>query len=149
MAGISDIPGVNILEPNIKNRLCIVSFYVTNLHHNLIVRLLDNKFGIQARGGCSCAGTYGHILLNVDKQQSQQIVNEVNNGNLSRKPGWVRISLHPTNTDAEAHFVVNSLKSIVENANEWQSEYKFDERLGDYLPIDDSEGGSTLFSQAS
>ncbi|WP_414153687.1 hypothetical protein [Psychrosphaera haliotis] len=83
-----------MLEPNIKNRLCIVSFYVTNLHHNLIVRLLDNKFGIQARGGCSCAGTYGHILLNVDKQQSQQIVNEVNNGNLSRKPGWVRISLH-------------------------------------------------------
>ncbi|GAA0291766.1 aminotransferase class V-fold PLP-dependent enzyme [Psychrosphaera haliotis] len=149
MAGISDIPGVNILEPNIKNRLCIVSFYVTNLHHNLIVRLLDNKFGIQARGGCSCAGTYGHILLNVDKQQSQQIVNEVNNGNLSRKPGWVRISLHPTNTDAEARFVVSSLKRVVENANEWQNEYKFDERLGDYLLIDDSKYDSTLLSQAS
>ncbi|MDA8621893.1 aminotransferase class V-fold PLP-dependent enzyme [Psychrosphaera sp.] len=138
MEGMSDIPNVNILEPNIKNRLCIVSFYVTDIHHNLIVRLLDNKFGIQARGGCSCAGTYGHILLNVDKQKSLQIVSELNNGDLSHKPGWVRLSLHPTNTDEEATYVVNSLKSVVEHAHEWQKDYTFDEQLGDFIPNENS-----------
>lgn len=130
--GLAAIPSLSLLEPEVKQRLCIVSFYIEGLHHNLIVRLLDDKFGIQSRGGCSCAGTYGHTLLNVSQQQSQKIVNEINRGNLSNKPGWVRISLHPTNTDNEALFIVQAIEQIVLNADAWSDEYRFVPQSGDF-----------------
>lgn len=144
MNGISAIDQVQILEPNAKNRLCIVSFYATGIHHNLIVWLLNDKFGIQARGGCSCAGTYGHILLNVDRPQSDQIVSKVNRGDLADKPGWVRVSLHPTNTDEEAYFVVDAIKSIVANIDEWQKDYEFNPKTGDFMPINSTASIDTV-----
>jgi selenocysteine lyase/cysteine desulfurase len=134
MSGINRISGVEILEKDIKERLCIVSFYAPSLHYNLIVRLLNDKFGIQSRGGCSCAGTYGHILLNVDKGMSGSITNKIDNGDLTDKPGWVRLSLHPTTTNAEAQYVVDSLKQVIDNAQQWASEYQFDLLSGDYKP---------------
>ncbi len=132
--GFDAIPSLKILEPNLRERLCIVSFYIEDIHHNLIVRLLNDKFGIQARGGCSCAGTYGHILLNVDKQQSNRIVEQVNGGDLSNKPGWIRVSLHPTNKDADAYYIVESLEKIVKYVDTWKQDYIFDSRLGDFKP---------------
>ena len=74
----------------------LYSFYIDNLHFNLAVQLLNDKYGIQVRGGCSCAGTYGHILLNVQPDQSCDITTKINEGNLTSKPGWVRMSIHPT-----------------------------------------------------
>jgi selenocysteine lyase/cysteine desulfurase len=65
-----------MLEKNIKDRLAIVSFYVPNVHYNLVVRLLNDKFGVQPRCG-SCAGTYGHILLNVDHDTSNRITKKL------------------------------------------------------------------------
>ncbi len=132
MSGMSEIPKVEVLEKSITNRLCILSFYVRDLHYNLIVRLLNDKFGIQVRGGCSCAGTYGHILLNVDKSTSESITNKIDSGDLSEKPGWVRISLHPTSTNEEARFIVKAVKQVVENANEWSQGYEFDVVSGDF-----------------
>ena len=134
MDGMNQIPGVEILEKSVKNRLCIVSFYIRELHYNLIVRLLNDKFGIQSRGGCSCAGTYGHILLNVDKSTSESITNKIDQGDLSDKPGWVRLSLHPTSTDDEALFIVNAVKQVVENAKEWAKDYEVDLVSGDFKP---------------
>lgn len=134
MTGMSQIDKVEMLEKDIKDRLCIVSFYVRDLHYNLIVRLLNDKFGIQTRGGCSCAGTYGHILLNVDKSTSESITNKIDQGDLSEKPGWVRISLHPTSTDAEARFIVDAVRQVVENAAAWSKDYEFDLCSGDFKP---------------
>jgi selenocysteine lyase/cysteine desulfurase len=134
MSGINNIDTVEMLEKDITERLCIVSFYVPNLHYNLIVRLLNDKFGIQSRGGCSCAGTYGHILLNVSKDMSGSITNRIDQGDLTDKPGWVRLSLHPTTTNAEAQYVVSSLRQVVENATLWSNEYKFDLLSGDFKP---------------
>ena len=74
------------------------------MHYNLAVQLLNDKFGIQVRGGCSCAGTYGHILLNVEKEQSCLITDKINSGDLTTKPGWVRMSIHPTMTNNEGSF---------------------------------------------
>lgn len=142
--GINDIPELHVLEGHINNRLCIVSFYSTSIHYNLIVRLLNDKFGIQVRGGCSCAGTYGHILLDVDQQKSQNITDKIDQGDLSEKPGWVRISLHPTTTDEEALFIVTALESIVKNINEWQQEYEFDALSGDYKRTEDTTEYVTL-----
>lgn len=136
--GMNQITGVEVLEKTVKNRLCIVSFYVRDLHYNLIVRLLNDKFGIQSRGGCSCAGTYGHILLNVDKSTSESITNKIDNGDLSEKPGWVRLSLHPTSTDEEARAIVDAVKQVVENAQVWAKDYEFDLISGDYKPTGQS-----------
>ena len=117
------IPGVHILADNEPDRIGVVSFYIENIHHNLVVRLLNDRYGIQVRGGCSCAGTYGHFLLSVDIDTSRLITNQINAGDLSLKPGWVRLSLHPTMTDGELNLTVNALREIVANHKEWSQDY--------------------------
>jgi selenocysteine lyase/cysteine desulfurase len=90
------IPGLHLLAGNIEERLGAISFYIENIHYNLIVKLLNDRYGVQVRGGCSCAGTYGHFLLYVDPIRSKKITDKINTGDLSDKPGWVRMSVHPT-----------------------------------------------------
>jgi len=143
---LSKIPKLEILHKQQKNRLCIISFYQPDIHFNLIVRLLSDRFGIQTRGGCSCAGTYGHILLGVDEQASQEITCQIDAGDLSQKPGWVRISMHPTATDDEARFIAHAVKQIVENIKEWELDYQFDASLGDYLPVTEEESAVVSLS---
>jgi selenocysteine lyase/cysteine desulfurase len=132
MGELSKNKNVIMLEPNIKERLAIVSFYVVNVHYNLVVRLLNDKFGIQTRGGCSCAGTYGHILLNVDQGTSQKITEQIDSGNYTAKPGWIRASFHPTTSNSEAHYIVNAINELTNNINSWRDEYRFNPALGDY-----------------
>jgi len=132
MGELSKNEQVKMLEPSITSRLAIISFYITNVHYNLVVRLLNDKFGIQTRGGCSCAGTYGHILLNVDHGTSQQITQQIDAGDYCEKPGWIRASFHPTTTDAEAKFVVDAINELTVNINEWSNEYRFNPATGDF-----------------
>ena len=73
----ADIPNLHILAGDHKDRLGVISFYIDDLHYNVAVKLLNDKFGIQTRGGCSCAGTYGHYLLNVLPEQSRKITDMV------------------------------------------------------------------------
>ncbi|WOK04819.1 aminotransferase class V-fold PLP-dependent enzyme [Imperialibacter roseus] len=110
--GLSGIPDVRILAPQHRNRLPIVSFYVEGQHFNTTVQLLNDYFGIQCRGGCSCAGTYGHYLLGIGAEQSKQITDLIDRGDTSAKPGWVRISLHPTMTDEEVRLIVESVVAV-------------------------------------
>jgi selenocysteine lyase/cysteine desulfurase len=134
LAEMGQNPRINILEDNELDRLCIVSFYVSDLHYNLIVRLLNDRFGIQARGGCSCAGTYGHILLNVDENTSHEITAKIDSGDLTDKPGWVRISLHPTTTNAETLYILDAINQTIENAPEWSENYCFNTCTGEFVP---------------
>jgi selenocysteine lyase/cysteine desulfurase len=136
---LSTHPKVHILESQQKHRLGIVSFYAINMHHNLIVRILNDKFGIQSRGGCSCAGTYGHILLNVDREQSRDITEKISLGDLSKKPGWVRLSIHPTMTIEEIDFISAAVHEVLNHYDKWQSEYRFDPAHGDYRSLHDSK----------
>ena len=101
---LDPVKNINILAGQHKDRLGVISFYVEDLHFNLGVKLLNDKFGIQTRGGCSCAGTYGHYLLHVDQQTSKELINEITIGDLVRKPGWIRMSIHPTTTNSEIDF---------------------------------------------
>jgi selenocysteine lyase/cysteine desulfurase len=123
---LSDINNVHVLAPQHRDRLAILSFYIDHLHFNLGVRLLNDKFGIQSRGGCSCAGTYGHFLLNVDKKTSKKITDLIDKGDYSKKPGWIRISLHPTLTDEEIIFIGDSIKELAEKHTQWSDGYIFD-----------------------
>jgi selenocysteine lyase/cysteine desulfurase len=132
MAELSKNKNIAMLEPHIKNRLAIVSFYVLGAHYNLVVRLLNDKFGIQTRGGCSCAGTYGHMLLNVDHETSQKITEQIDLGDLAQKPGWIRASFHPTTSDKDVKFIVDGINQVTENISDWSKEYRFNPATGDF-----------------
>lgn len=119
------IEGLHILADNIEHRLGAISFYVDNIHYNLIVKLLNDRFGIQVRGGCSCAGTYGHYLLHVTPEQSQHITEKIDHGDLSEKPGWVRMSVHPTMTNDEIYLFCNAVREITEKITEWSKDYNY------------------------
>jgi selenocysteine lyase/cysteine desulfurase len=128
-----EIPGLHLLDGQLTTRLGIVSFYIENIHYNLIVRLLNDRLGIQVRGGCSCAGTYGHYLLHIDKPSSKQISEQINQGDLSKKPGWVRFSIHPVMTNEEILLFVNAIREITLNINEWKKDYRYDKASNDYF----------------
>jgi len=119
------IPEVYILADNMTDRLGVISFYHETIHFNLIVKLLSDRFGIQVRGGCVCAGTYGHFLLEVSYERSKEITDKISHGDLSEKPGWVRWSLHPTTTNEEIDYFIDSLKSIISNIAVWQQDYVY------------------------
>lgn len=121
-----EINELHILSENIRDRLGVFSFYVDNVHHNLFTKLLNDRFGIQVRGGCSCAGTYGHFLLNVDFNLSKEITERIDAGDLSLKPGWIRLSLHPTMTDEELHFITDAIKETIIRSKEWEQDYIYD-----------------------
>jgi selenocysteine lyase/cysteine desulfurase len=127
------IPGLRILGDTGEARLGVFSFYVENLHHNLLVRLLNDRFGIQVRGGCSCAGTYGHYLLNVDRELSREITARIDQGDMSAKPGWVRLSLHPTMTDKELRYITSGIRQVVENIQEWKKDYQYDPHMNEFF----------------
>jgi selenocysteine lyase/cysteine desulfurase len=129
---LSGIKYLHILAGNIKERLGVFSFYVDKIHHNLITRLLNDRFGIQVRGGCSCAGTYGHFLLDVDFKLSKEITDKIDAGDLSMKPGWIRLSLHPTMTDDELLYVTGAIRQTVETAVEWQKDYCYDRHTNEF-----------------
>lgn len=122
---LKEIKGLHILAPDHQDRLAIISFYVEGLHHNLAVKMLNDRFGIQVRGGCSCAGTYGHFLLHVTPEHSCSITDMIDQGDLSRKPGWIRLSLHPTTTNEELKFIVEALKQLAAKHQQWAEEYDF------------------------
>jgi selenocysteine lyase/cysteine desulfurase len=110
----------------------VLSFYVEGLHYNLAVQLLNDRFGIQVRGGCSCAGTYGHYLLQVSVDHSKSITDKINAGILCDKPGWVRLSLHPTMSDAEARYIVDAIRELSEKHREWAADYSYCERSNEF-----------------
>ncbi|WP_313807744.1 aminotransferase class V-fold PLP-dependent enzyme [Flavobacterium sp.] len=127
------IPNLNILAGQHENRLGVISFYINDLHFNLGVKLLNDRFGIQTRGGCSCAGTYGHYLLHVDQEQSHYLTDKITAGDLIEKPGWIRMSIHPTTTSEEIEYVCNSIKSLAENHKEWAMEYEYNKCSNEFL----------------
>ncbi|MDO6433652.1 aminotransferase class V-fold PLP-dependent enzyme [Flavitalea sp. BT771] len=125
------IDGVEILGAT-RKRLGVISFTVKHAHYDLIVKILNDRFGIQARGGCSCAGTYGHVLLGIDKIRSYKILNALRAGEMWCKPGWVRLSIHPTMTDAEIDYMMDAVESTVDQYVEWEKDYAYDPVCSEY-----------------
>lgn len=117
---------INILAGQHENRLAVVSFTIDGLHHDLAVKILNDRFGIQTRGGCSCAGTYGHFLLQIDQLASSEIIEKVSCGMTELKPGWVRISFHPTTSSEEMVKVCEALQEVADNAEEWKKDYVYE-----------------------
>ena len=129
------ISSLHILADNVEHRLGAISFYVDGIHYNLIVKLLNDRFGVQVRGGCSCAGTYGHYLLHVGPDQSRIITEKINTGDFSDKPGWVRMSVHPTMTNDEIYFIADAIQQIVANIDEWKKDYTYSSHNNEFYHI--------------
>lgn len=131
------IPGVHILADTQKKRLGIISFYIDGLHFNMVVKLLSDRYGIQLRGGCACAGTYGHFLLDVSHEKSREITDLITHGDLSQKPGWIRLSLHPTMTDDELLFIIDAIKQVAVHHPEWKQDYIYNKHTNEFTHINE------------
>jgi len=123
---LGPIENLHILAAEHKHRLGVVSFYIDGLHYNIGVKMLNDKFGIQTRGGCSCAGTYGHYLLNLDSHTSSEISQMIDKGDCSTRPGWIRMSVHPTMTNAELNEILDGIIALAQNYNSWMKDYTVD-----------------------
>jgi selenocysteine lyase/cysteine desulfurase len=136
------IPGMHILAPRQKDRLPVLSFWMEGIHYNLAVKVLNDKYGIQVRGGCSCAGTYGHMLLSISHEQSRAITDEIEKGNFASKVGWIRLSLHPTTSNSEVDFILKALQEIADHKEEIAKDYVYIPSTNEFVhhkdePIED------------
>jgi selenocysteine lyase/cysteine desulfurase len=130
-----DVPSLHILGNLDAERLSIVSFVVhrpdgRHLHHNAVVALLNDLFGIQARGGCSCAGPYGHRLLGIDIERSHEYEREISVGCEGIKPGWTRVNFNYFLSDAVFSFIVRAVAFVAEHGHRFLSDYTFDPASG-------------------
>jgi len=141
---LEKIPNLHILAPQVHKRLGIISFYIDGIHFNLVVKLLSDRYGIQMRGGCACAGTYGHYLLNVSYADSHRITTLISHGDLSMKPGWIRLSLHPTMTTRELLKTVGALREIQINYKDWQKDYIYNNRTNEFRHASEPEDKTGL-----
>ncbi|MEP6817333.1 MAG: aminotransferase class V-fold PLP-dependent enzyme, partial [Marmoricola sp.] len=128
-------PAIEVLGNLGADRLSIVSFVVrapsgNYLHHNFVVALLNDLFGIQSRGGCSCAGPYGHRLLGIDLERSHEFEREITGGCEGIKPGWVRVNFNYFLSDTVADYVVESVRLVARDGWRLLADYRFDVTSG-------------------
>lgn len=128
-------PNIEILGNLVAERLSIVSFIVRAtgeryLHHNFVVAVLNDLFGIQSRGGCSCAGPYGHHLLGIDVERSQEFEREIGRGCEGIKPGWVRVNFNYFISDAVCDYIVEAVRLVAREGWRLLGDYRFDPATG-------------------
>jgi hypothetical protein len=135
VASWNEEPGIEILGNPDADRLSIVSFVVRApsgryLHHNFVVAVLNDLFGIQSRGGCSCAGPYGHRLLGIDIERSHEFEREISGGCEGIKPGWVRVNFNYFLSDAVADYIIEAVKLVARDGWRLLGDYRFDTESG-------------------
>jgi len=128
-------PQIEILGSRQARRLAVVSFRIHHgtgqyLHHNFVVALLNDLFGIQARGGCSCAGPYGHRLLAIGAARSHALRTEIGHGCDGVKPGWTRVNLNYFISAAAADYIADAVEEIAAEGYRMLPDYRFDPRTG-------------------
>lgn len=141
IASWSENPRIGILGNPEADRLSIVSFVIRApehlgserfLHHNFVVAVLNDLLGIQSRGGCSCAGPYGHRLLGIDTATSLLFESEIAAGCEVIKPGWVRINFNYFISEEEFQFLVDAVHLIADEGWRLLSRYRFDAASGQW-----------------
>ncbi|MEM1416247.1 MAG: aminotransferase class V-fold PLP-dependent enzyme [Myxococcota bacterium] len=134
IAAWRDEPNLLILGNPDLWRLSIVSFVVRHggryLHNNFVVALLNDLFGIQSRGGCSCAGPYGHRLLGIDLERSQAFEREIVHGCEGIKPGWVRVNFNYFLSAGSVGFVIDAVRFVARHGWKFLPDYRFDATTG-------------------
>jgi selenocysteine lyase/cysteine desulfurase len=128
-------PAIEVLGNVDAERLSILSFVVRRpggryLHHNFVVALLNDLFGIQSRGGCSCAGPYGHRLLGIDLERSHAFEREITRGCEGIKPGWVRVNFTYFLDEQVADYIIEAVRFVARDGVRFLPDYVFDQVTG-------------------
>ena len=116
-----DVPGIDLLAPKQTERLPFLSFVPRDadgrtIDHRAFTRALSERFGIQARGGCACAGPYVHRLLQIGDTQSEALREEILAGDESHKPGFVRLNLSVLMEDETVETILAAVVALVSEA---------------------------------
>ena len=135
LAAWSQHPGVGVLGSTEAERLSIISFTVQSprggfLHHNFVVAVLNDLFGIQARGGCSCAGPYGHRLLGIDLAESREFEREIGRGCEGIKPGWTRVNFNYFIDETTFDYIIQAVGIIASLGHRLLPLYDFEPDSG-------------------
>ena len=147
-------PQIEILGSHQARRLAVVSFRVRHgdgryLHHNFVVALLNDLFGIQARGGCSCAGPYGHRLLAIGAARSHALREEIGQGCEGVKPGWTRVNLNYFISAAAADYIADAVNLIAADGYRLLPDYRFGPRTGLWRHAGQAPEGPLRLSEVS
>jgi selenocysteine lyase/cysteine desulfurase len=133
-ARLSDATGLDILGPVTEDRIGVLSFNISSkgqrLHYGFVVALLNDLFGIQARGGCSCAGPYAHELLQITSQTAARFEDIVSNGKSLMRPGWVRLGFNYFCDDETVDYILSAILFISENGLRFLPDYDVDVAQG-------------------
>lgn len=126
---------IEILGNPEAERLSIVSFVVRYdgggyVHYNFVVALLNDLFGIQSRGGCSCAAPYGHRLLGIDPDQSRELDREIARGCEGIKPGWIRVNFNYFISEEVFSYVLQAVHLVAAHGWKLMPLYRFDPDSG-------------------
>ncbi len=136
---VSSIKSFELIGDTSSKRIGSISFNLKGLHYNLVVRLLNDRFGIQARGGWSCASTFAQYYFALSKSDAELLCKRIDEGNFTGKPGWVRISLHPIMKDEEVCFIINALSEIESKGDDWGKEYRYNKNNNEFEPLGDRD----------
>jgi selenocysteine lyase/cysteine desulfurase len=130
LAAWKEHPNIQVLGNPDAERLSILSFVVKRpggkyLHHNAVVAILNDLFGIQSRGGCSCAGPYGHRLLGIDIETSHEYEREIARGCEGIKPGWVRVNFNYFISETVFQYIVQAVELVADFGWKLVPQYRF------------------------
>lgn len=143
LAAWSNIPALDLLGTLDAPRLPVFSFRVRDssggyIHQQLVTRLLSDLYGIQARGGCACAGPYVHRLLGIDDETSERLRQDIMAGNEISKPGFTRLNLSFLLPDETVDFILQSVVELAQCAESYVPLYTFDRTHAVFAPSRDA-----------
>lgn len=120
-------------------RLPIMSFRIRDgqggyVHHQFVTRMLSDRFGIQARGGCACAGPYVHDLLAIDEEESEKVRAAVAEGDEARKPGFVRLNLSVLLPESQVAYILDAVRQLAKDAPRFVDRYRLDASRATFSP---------------
>lgn len=98
---LKKIPNCVIYGNQEAQNIGIISFNIRGLSPYDLCNKISSQYGFQTRAGCSCAGPYGHDLLGIEKLDR------------TNRPGWVRVSIHFSQTKDDIKNLVESIKKVI------------------------------------
>lgn len=126
----ADLPGLRLLGRPEAAALPIFSFQLfegpRQIHPQLVTRMLSDRYGVQARGGCACAGPYAHRLLQIDEAASRALEAQLEAGQELAKPGWTRLNLSWVHTEAQVAHILSSVAALSRDAAGMEADYRPD-----------------------
>jgi selenocysteine lyase/cysteine desulfurase len=139
-------PKIAILGDLEVPRLGILSlvFDEGRLHHNLAARMLSDRWGIQTRGGCMCAGTYGHELLGIGAARSLEISCALEQGDEAARPGWLRVSFSPATMEEDFQVLLDAVFELASRWDEWAPDYRMDPKTATWRHVKDGQEAATM-----